>query len=634
MLQIFINGVPAVIPENISFDYNSENRLFTDADDYTLSIALPLKDCPLNQRIFGNINRFGHRISGEPFDIHIVAGPVSIKGSGIITSITDVECKIQFLGGKSAENYYSDLKEIYINNLDLGEVPSEYLKAEDVPVSVAWSGHSGGMNMVAIPWVNSNTGNIQNNTRMIEPGEQPSYTPGKWKPGADQLWVEPEGMEEVPDHVFELSWMPYLIDIAKAVCKAIDYDFDFSSWENSKWNELLVCNAVPYTWDHKWATLMPHWSVLEFFRNLEPLIEGSFNIDSVAKSVVFDSFKENFSKDTVVLENVIDEFSSDVFDEDEECKMLSERYVGYALSDFKVAKAYSCPWLISDFKSRKNAIKDYETPDDLSAAAWNGKWTNYKSNMGGPRDGVFTFYVKSVDRYVSYRVILSKYKFILPGLGERYFPGPKRAPILLNNLGPRNIPLRDPDASVDLEIQFAPAVIDDTDDRRMLFVPLGEYEIKSDEPLYDEDSTVYKEKIYDSFAMRMLDNGEDDGSNAYFSNIAVGFFPGGFECCRNANEIFPIVDNVEFDLSWIPWQPENLEYTLSLQDNKGKFSAFPKLNRLVKYEYSFLSDVIPDVRSVFYIRGHKYLCEKISANFSESGMSQKLKGVFWRIFDD
>ena len=37
-----------------------------------------------------------------------------------------------------------------------------------------------------------------------------------------------------------------------------------------------------------------------------------------------------------------------------------------------------------------------------------------------------------------------------------------------------------------------------------------------------------------------------------------------------------------------------------------------------------------DVRSVFHIRGKRYICEKITATFTEkNGMSQLLKGVFY-----
>lgn len=60
-------------------------------------------------------------------------------------------------------------------------------------------------------------------------------------------------------------------------------------------------------------------------------------------------------------------------------------------------------------------------------------------------------------------------------------------------------------------------------------------------------------------------------------------------------------------------------------------SAIIPIDGKKKYNFSFLSDMIPDVRSVFFIHGKKYLCEKITANFTENGMSQMMKGEFYRV---
>jgi len=53
-----------------------------------------------------------------------------------------------------------------------------------------------------------------------------------------------------------------------------------------------------------------------------------------------------------------------------------------------------------------------------------------------------------------------------------------------------------------------------------------------------------------------------------------------------------------------------------------------------KYNFSFLSDEIPDPRAVFYIDGSKYVCEKLTATFHEStGKSQLIKGSFFKILE-
>ena len=51
----------------------------------------------------------------------------------------------------------------------------------------------------------------------------------------------------------------------------------------------------------------------------------------------------------------------------------------------------------------------------------------------------------------------------------------------------------------------------------------------------------------------------------------------------------------------------------------------------MKTTFKFLADKVPDVRSLFLIRGKRYVCEKLTATFSENGMSQLIKGVFYPV---
>ena len=60
-------------------------------------------------------------------------------------------------------------------------------------------------------------------------------------------------------------------------------------------------------------------------------------------------------------------------------------------------------------------------------------------------------------------------------------------------------------------------------------------------------------------------------------------------------------------------------------------SQIPSINPKQKFKFSFIADTIPNPRAVFYIRGQRFLCEKITATFTEDGMSQLLKGEFYPI---
>ncbi len=56
-MNILIDNKEAVLKNGSSFEFIAENRFFTGADSYSLSITFPLRGCPRNLEIFGHINR-------------------------------------------------------------------------------------------------------------------------------------------------------------------------------------------------------------------------------------------------------------------------------------------------------------------------------------------------------------------------------------------------------------------------------------------------------------------------------------------------------------------------------------------------------------------------------------------------
>lgn len=632
-LNIYIKGMPAAIKAGSSFDFVKENPMFTDADDYSLNIEFPIKDCPQNVAAFGFVNVPGAAVTSDPFDMLIVSGKIRLEGVGVFNSVTETMAKVQFLGRRSADNYKSSLDDVYINCLDLGELPPEYWMAKDVSVKDAWQGHAAGREFVAIPWVNEGTGDIINNTRTLSDSDgspMPSVVPGD-----NQIWRLPDEADDDPTYRMPLAWMPYLIFIAKKICVAVGYDYDFSAWEASKWYHLLMCNCVPAQWSRKWEDMLPGWSVLEFFRNLEPLIEGSFDIDKIRKKIVFHPFAGLMNEHVESIEDVFDEFSSDVFEKEEECKLISQRFMGYEIPDCKASKMYSCEWLMRYYKAHGKMIHSFDTAEDLRNMAIQKKWASYKSHHSFGRDDMSgeCSYVVAEDRYVSPRVILMTVRGHVGDTGIVVpLTAAVRVPSTLNAFGPRCVPEDEEELdSPDESIKLYPAVIDDTDNRRMVFVPLPENSrFESDEPIVDEDNSPIGTAIYDTLTMRYLEAGKKDKTAAYFSGIAVGFWPDPATCVRRGFEIFPIIDYFDMILDWRHWHCDRM-WTLSLKSSDGKFAGIGEVNNRRKFEFSFLSDSLPDPCRVFMIKGHRYLCEKITASFSESGMSQKLKGVFWRL---
>ena len=73
-------------------------------------------------------------------------------------------------------------------------------------------------------------------------------------------------------------------------------------------------------------------------------------------------------------------------------------------------------------------------------------------------------------------------------------------------------------------------------------------------------------------------------------------------------------------------------FNLRLNDTFGSPRAIrQKIHTARKAVFKFLTEEIPDPRAIFHIRGKRYICEKITATFTEKGMTPLLKGEFWSL---
>ena len=54
-ISLIIDGAQVALKKGSSIEYVSENRIFTDADDYLLEIEFPLAECPQNIAVFGHL---------------------------------------------------------------------------------------------------------------------------------------------------------------------------------------------------------------------------------------------------------------------------------------------------------------------------------------------------------------------------------------------------------------------------------------------------------------------------------------------------------------------------------------------------------------------------------------------------
>lgn len=461
-MQIYINKSTsqnpiwklAALKQGTSFDYVSENRLFSGSDGYTLTITFPLKDCPQNQAIFGHINRADVAAQKVIFDCEIRDKGFYKFGCITITEINESEVKTQFLDGRSEQNFDKTLDKIYINELNLGEPPTT-AKTAITPAN-AWLGLAFGNNGVALPWVNDASGNIQNCT---------TYTANtNGQPGGTFSWhTDTKG----------LSWQPYLLYITKKICEQIGYSYDFSDWEaKEEYKYLLICNTLPYSWYiPQYARALPHWSVEEYFAKLELFMGCEFNFDHRAQRITFAFTKDIVAAKTPVrLDNIVAEHSTEVKVENDKCEYSEAKNLTYKDCSHQMSKYYSCDWFIKAWEA--GAVRYNSLTALLSANQWLASWNG--SNMRGSNMNKL-LYAADLDAYFIIRAVSRVCTGTQPdGKTKKWQYKNVLQPV--NLLGPRIVDDSD-DAPTD-EIEFVPACIDYTDDTYgfAMFLSFGGYD--------------------------------------------------------------------------------------------------------------------------------------------------------------
>ena len=610
-MQIYVDNKLAALKKGTSFEYVAENRLFSGSDGYTLTITFPLNDCPQNIAIFGHINRADVATQKVIFDCEIRDKGFYKFGSITITEISESEVKTQFLEGRSEQNFDDTFDDIYINELDIGSASG----SNDSTPSNAWNPSLNQMKCVALPWVNDYSGNIQNLADYI-------VDDAAQKKGHYQWNLECRGR----------SWQPYLLYITKKICEVVGYSFDFSKWEDKEeYKYLLICNTLPYAWDTGgFARALPHWSVAEYFEKLELFLGGEFTIDHRARSVNFAFTSDTLaSLPAVQLSNVVDEHTAEVTVEDDKCEYQEVKNLVYKECDHEMWKFYSCDWFV---KAWQHNVVRYASMSELLAAnrsfrTWNGS-NSRGSNMNK------LLYAEDLDAYFIIRslskTLVEKRDGWMP---NRYSYTMELRPI--NLFGGRIV--NDSEDADEIEIEFVPAWVDETEDKygRLLFLSFSGYdETDSTSTSIRVDPAERKKEIdatlYQPLPLQSLTAGEQTKKAEYYDRIYVGWWDGALS--SDGKLPHPFVEDVEIADDWTNFR--NVHFSLRINNHLlNRRRVVHAINPKVKKTFKFIADTIPNPRAVFFIKGKKYLCEKITATFTEQGMSQLLKGVFYPIAD-
>lgn len=596
-MHIFIENKEAVLKKGTSFDYIIENRFFTGADAYSLSITFPLKGCRENQNIFGYINRKDADLEKLLLDCEICDRQFHAHGAINIVEISEIEVKTQFLEGKSVRNFVSDLDDIYINQIKIG---STYDTAH-FEAHFYWStpGQEGYKGYVCLPWVNNTSGNIQNELRFTSGG----------------LWYFNGGVDA------PITCQYYLVHVLEKVLQECGYSCDISQLKLSYYRFLVIFNTFPWAWRiDEWGEALPHWTVTEFLEQIELFTNGEFVIDSSRNLITF-----RFNMDilegqkTIELSSVIDEHQVEVSEKEESSSTYMEQAaLKYSDCSHQMQKYYSCPWAINTLgrqyfgtiNALMSSVESYLTKDGAY-----GNISYYNKLL----------YAEDIDTYY----VLRCYNMRMNTQTNSNTHYLRLWPV--NLFGPRYEGSEE-DAQYK-DISIVPVCIDHCSNTigDCVFLECGSYGDVEDQ---DEDQTR---------SVNVLIDGEPEQKEEYFDKLYVGFWDGTRDvqrCADKSKRYYPIpwIDNYwisQDHLLSLLHHDEQEDASMRLSGPEINHMAFTrhKIDQSRKFTFRFLSGdgSIPDVQSIFLIHGKKYLAEKITATFTEDGMSQLLQMVAYRI---
>lgn len=596
---IIINGMVAALKEKSTFEFISENRYFSGADSYSLAITFPLKDCPQNIAIFGHITRKDVEKGTLLFECELRDKSFYKKGSITVTELDDVQVKTQFLEGKSATNFASSFDDVYINELELGY-------PDTTPANNPVNTVNRRSDYVALPWVNNSSGNIQNKMNLSANG-------ASW-------------------NCNKLSFQPYMIYLVKRMCDVLGFTYDFTAWENSNYRYLLVCNTLPAAWNiANFARALPHWTMTDFLEELELLMNCEFDIDRLQRKVTFRFSRHVIESCGVTqLQHVLNDYEM-VTQDAGDCKYKGCTNLKYADCSHRMWKYYHNPEFIRFWRNSGGSL--YEECETAAELSQKGISRNYKV-----RDSTDVFvgsisrlwYCRDINRYVIGRVTNTE-KLYDTSVGDepsavfRYYVAPQ----IVNSFEPR-IVSEEGDTK---ELKIVPAWLDDTGplQGQVIFMEMPDLKNEKSSQPYNGYSDWVEAMAHlapeTDYCIKGMDFASED--EEFLDKIYVGFWSG--ESIYSMYK-HPHIDVVTFYPDWSCTQGG---WSLSLVSNTFNDYQEPhKIDPTKKYTFKFLADDIPNVRSLFIIFGKRYVCEKITATFTENGMSQLLKGTFYPVLDE
>lgn len=320
MTELYLNAYPAILDKSASIKVVFENPYFNKSSTYTYNISLPLSECEENQLIFKHINRADVAKRTQTLKAVLISDNiVLINGTAVVTEITETKVQVQLLSGNSELNFFTSGDKLYINEMNLGYSvypPEDFVPGHETDVYFAEYPKT---SCVWFPIYNESADEIYNRlaANYIISGDK---------------WIE--SYHHYDAVYYKWCVQPYLCTIIKKIIDQIGYTLVENQIEETIFKNLFICNA---TVTPNFADTLPHWTVNEFFTELERFLGLVVVVDDGTRTIRI-MFSPNFyeSDNCVYIDKVIDEFNAKI--DKEETTDVTNGNVGYSFSSSEANK--------------------------------------------------------------------------------------------------------------------------------------------------------------------------------------------------------------------------------------------------------------------------------------------------------
>lgn len=665
MIELILDGKAAALKDDVKIKLTSCNPYYSSASTYTYEVELPLA-LPANREIFGDIDRLDTQKQSRKLDAQLRSGGHDlVTGKATITSVTEDAVKVQLLGYASAYGYDGEMSETYIDELEMGDWYGQLIGGYPYhqpeygsawSIALHWRVYALQQGMAYDQWraamfandycvfypVHNSTADTVCNEYVYREATEGGrdfrieypYSP----PGGESL--EPTGVPQV-----KVSPQPFLWFMCRLIAGAMGYslaDNDNYLYTNTLYRRIFIANANIHIRCNK---CLSHWTVKEWWSNVEAMFGVVMVIDDATKSMKLVSRSEKYdipTGDKTYISDVVDEYTVELDNEND--KETTSGNVGYA--DFDATA-----WTLLPDELRSSAQVEqvtYTSLDFLAEAVQMDAIVPDTSKVYECRNG---------RRYVWTSDVM-----------QTGHPGWRET----DQYRPRIV--RDTD-KIDVELKFVPAklvvrtmrcCLKKYENNRLKDELIGEIPmVMLERPdmdnfsWYEPDSSVKPVALDVAKQLTAIDTGEstkEEGKPEDLMYLAIA--P---DCTDENAEVSPYKfswwnaqthETVDGEMLYFrPWlyaeswwdsvtdiRGENKDRMALMLNAVGGVDTVageaaedaPVIDATAKYCIRFLSDTVPDPTSLFIIHNRPYVCEKLEVEVDIKGPKKLITGYFYR----